>query len=123
MDLEEESFAQSLYRGEVLFAKYASKALEQGQKTLDGADVWRLYDTFGFPVDLTRLMAEENGLEVDEESFEAAKRKSHEISKRNAKSSGKDLVELDVHDLGILDGSNDVPKTEDNAKFRGSQCL
>ncbi len=39
-------------------------AREQGAKELNGKDVWRLYDTFGFPVDLTRLMAEELGLGV-----------------------------------------------------------
>lgn len=117
MDSEEASFARSLERGEALFARYAADALERGHTTLDGADVWRLYDTFGFPVDLTRLMAEERGLVVNEESFEKAKQKSLEVSKSNGKVSGGDVVHLGVHGLGMLEGMEDVPKTKDDAKF------
>lgn len=123
MDAEETSFARSLERGEALFDKYASHALEQGQNSLDGADVWRLYDMFGFPVDLTRLMAEERGLVVDEESFEKAKQRSLEVSKGNGKVTSEDVVQLDVHDLGLLDASDAVPKTRDDAKYRKSDII
>ncbi len=41
-----------------------------------GAIAWRLYDTYGFPADLTRLMAEEMGLSINEEEFQAAKQHS-----------------------------------------------
>ena len=41
-----------------------------------GAIAWRLYDTYGFPVDLTRLMAEEKGLKINEEEFQVAKQHS-----------------------------------------------
>ena len=49
----------TLDRGEKLFEQYAAAAIANKQTTLNGKDVWRLYDTYGFPVDLTRLMAEE----------------------------------------------------------------
>jgi alanyl-tRNA synthetase len=115
---EEESFARTLYRGEALFDKYAAKAAAENNKSLNGIDVWRLYDTFGFPGDLTRIMAEERGLVVDEAAFEKAKQESYEISKAGGKSKGKDSVKLDVHDLGALEKNDAVPKTDDSAKFR-----
>ncbi|KAJ9127922.1 hypothetical protein QFC24_000207 [Naganishia onofrii] len=118
LDDEEESFARTLYRGEALFDKYASKAQAEGNTTLNGIDVWRLYDTFGFPGDLTRIMAEERGLTVDEEAFEKAKQESYEISKAGGKNKGKETVKLDVHDLGALEQNADVPKTNDDAKFQ-----
>jgi alanyl-tRNA synthetase len=120
LDEEEESFARTLYRGEALFDKYAAKAQAEGKKTLNGIDVWRLYDTFGFPGDLTRIMAEERGLTVDEDAFEKAKQESYEISKAGGKNKGKETVKLDVHDLGALEQNADVPKTNDDAKFRES---
>ncbi|KAJ9125168.1 hypothetical protein QFC22_000122 [Naganishia vaughanmartiniae] len=118
LDEEEESFARTLYRGEALFDKYAAKAQADGRTTLNGIDVWRLYDTFGFPGDLTRIMAEERGLTVDEEAFEKAKQESYEISKAGGKNKGKETVKLDVHDLGALEQNADVPKTNDDAKFQ-----
>jgi alanyl-tRNA synthetase len=79
--------------------------------------VWRLYDTYGFPVDLTRLMADELGLTVDEEEFELAQAQSKEASKA-IKKTNKDTVKLDVHDIAALENNDAVPKTDDSAKFR-----
>ena len=115
---EEESFARTLDRGEKLFEGYAKKALEAGQKELNGKDVWRLYDTYGFPVDLTRLMAEELGLAVNEAEFEAAQAASKEASKGGVKKGTGEVVALDVHDLAALEKNDAVPKTDDSAKFR-----
>ncbi|KAA6415647.1 MAG: alanyl-tRNA synthetase [Lasallia pustulata] len=113
---EEESFSKTLDRGERQFENYAQQSKWKDSKKLHGADVWRLYDTFGFPVDLTRLMAEERGLEIDEQEFEDARLKAKEASK-GEKKAASDLVKLDVHDLGNLAKMNDVPKTDDSAKF------
>ncbi|PVV04033.1 hypothetical protein BB560_001470 [Smittium megazygosporum] len=60
---EERSFSRTLDRGEKLFENTLSKMRENNQLIVPGAEVWKLYDTFGFPVDLTRIMAEENNLE------------------------------------------------------------
>ncbi|KAG6901162.1 hypothetical protein C0995_016297 [Termitomyces sp. Mi166 len=117
LDEEEESFSRTLDRGEKLFDQFAAMAKEQGVKELNGKDVWRLYDTFGFPVDLTRLMAEELGLEVNEQEFEDAQAASKEASKATKKVGGNDLIKLDVHDIAALEGNESVPKTDDSAKF------
>ncbi|KAI0793268.1 tRNA synthetases class II (A)-domain-containing protein [Abortiporus biennis] len=117
LDEEEESFSRTLDRGEKLFEQYTSKALQQGQTTLSGKDVWRLYDTYGFPVDLTRLMADELNLKVNEEEFEAAQLASKEASKATKKDN-KDSVKLDVHDIAALEKNSAVPKTDDSAKYK-----
>lgn len=118
LDEEEESFSRTLDRGERLFDQYASKAKQQGAKELSGRDVWRLYDTYGFPVDLTRLMAEEIGLGINEEEFAKAQALSKEASKASLKKTSSDAVKLDVHSLAALEKNKDVPKTDDSAKFR-----
>ena len=113
---EELSFAKTLDRGEAMFEKYAQHCKDQGTKSLDGADVWRLYDTYGFPVDLTQLMAEERGLTINEDEVAKAQAKAKEASK-GEKKAGADLVKLDVHDLGKLDSMKEVTKTDDSFKF------
>lgn len=118
LDEEEESFSRTLDRGERLFDQYATKAKQSGAKELNGKDVWRLYDTFGFPVDLTRLMAAELGLGVNEEEFEKAQAQSKEASKASLKKGGSDVIKLDVHDLASLEKNDSVPKTDDSFKFR-----
>lgn len=114
---EELSFAKTLDRGEKLFEQYAIIASKTPEQTLSGKDVWRLYDTYGFPVDLTRLMAEEAGLKIDEPGFERAKEESREASKGNGTKDGKTLVKLDVHSLSELDKNDAIPKTNDEFKY------
>jgi len=80
---EEERFAETLANGMVLL-EGAIRNL-QGAKVIDGDTVFKLYDTFGFPVDLTADVARERGLEIDQTRFEAAmeeqRRRSQEASK------------------------------------------
>ncbi|KAF8622345.1 hypothetical protein AX15_007078 [Amanita polypyramis BW_CC] len=117
LDEEEESFSRTLDRGEKLFDEFASKAQASKMRELSGKDVWRLYDTFGFPVDLTRLMAEELNLGISEKEFEEAQTLSKEASKGFTKKNASDIVKLDVHDIAYLDSVGNVPKTDDSAKF------
>ncbi|OBA25137.1 hypothetical protein HANVADRAFT_27522, partial [Hanseniaspora valbyensis NRRL Y-1626] len=114
---EEVSFAKTLDRGEVLFEKYAKAAKNTNEKILNGTNVWRLYDTFGFPVDLTRLMAEENGLKIDEEGFELAKKESYEASKKGGKNKDTSLLKLDVHAISHVSTELSLPKTDDSFKY------
>ena len=114
---EEVSFAKTLERGEKLFEKYAIICSKTPEQTLPGNIVWRLYDTYGFPVDLTRLMAEETGLKIDEEGFEQAKEASREASKGLNSKAGSNLIKLDVHALSELDNNDSVPKTDDSYKY------
>lgn len=114
---EEVSFAKTLDRGEKLFENYAKVAEATKEKTLNGKEVWRLYDTFGFPVDLTRLMAEEKGLKIDEEGFELAKKESYEASKKGGKSKETNLLKLDVHAIAHVSTELNMPKTDDSFKY------
>lgn len=116
LDEEELSFAKTLDRGERQFEQYAQQAKLKGADKLHGADVWRLYDTFGFPVDLTQIMAEERGLRIDDAEFEEARLKAKEASKGQKKAAAN-TVKLDVHDLGKLEKMPNVQKTNDSAKF------
>ena len=86
-------------------------------KELNGKYVWRLYDTYGFPVDLTLLMAEELGLGVNNKEFEEAQTASREASKASLKVGAKDVVKLDVHDIASLKNNTSLSKTDDSAKF------
>ncbi|KAJ1655886.1 Alanine--tRNA ligase [Dispira simplex] len=118
---EEISFNRTLDRGERLFHSCIVKAKANQSTRVSGADVWRLYDTYGFPVDLTRLMAEEHGLELDETEFEAEQAKAKELSRagRSRGGAGGQQVVLNVHALGALDAQQ-VPKTDDSFKYTTS---
>ena len=69
---EEEQFLKTLTRGKKLLDRTISK-LPSGTKVLPGDLAWRLYDTYGFPFDLTQLMSEERGLSVDEDGYNTSK--------------------------------------------------
>jgi alanyl-tRNA synthetase len=119
LDEEELSFSRTLDRGEGLFEKYLAEAKEKNLKIVDGAFVWRLYDTYGFPTDLTRLMAQESGMTIDEEGFEIAQAKAKEISKQHKEGKGgEQLLKLDIHARGLLEQDMSVPKTDDSTKFK-----
>ncbi|PLW17687.1 hypothetical protein PCANC_10880 [Puccinia coronata f. sp. avenae] len=120
LDEEEASFALTLDRGEKMFEKYVEKATKEGKQNLDGQDVWRLYDTYGFPVDLTLLMAEEAKLGIDHVGFEKAQAASKELSKGGKKKLVGTSVELDVHAIAALESNDQVPKTDDSSKFDSS---
>lgn len=72
MNKEEESFARALDLGEQHLRQYAEKAKRLGEKVLSDEDVRHLYDTYGIFADLTRLMAQEYDLGVNEQEFENA---------------------------------------------------
>ena len=69
--LEEERFNATIDAGLGILSGVIETALAEGKKVISGEDAFKLYDTFGFPVDLTREIAEEKGLEIDDEAFTA----------------------------------------------------
>ena len=69
--LEEERFNATIDAGLGILSGLVDAAKAEGKTTLSGADTFKLYDTFGFPVDLTREIAEEAGLTIDEDAFKA----------------------------------------------------
>ena len=67
--VEEENFAKTIDGGLKIFADMLKGHQEKGEKTFSGADAFKLYDTYGFPVDLTLEMVEEQGMTLDEAEF------------------------------------------------------
>ncbi|KNE54528.1 alanine-tRNA ligase [Allomyces macrogynus ATCC 38327] len=114
LDEEEAAFAKTLDRGLKLFDGILAKA--GNAKTISGADAWRLYDTFGFPVDLTRLMAEEKGMTVDEAAFEAEQAKAKEQSKKRKDQAGDKAIKMDVHAIKEAETLG-FPPTDDSYKY------
>ncbi len=82
---EEESFNATLDRGIELFDALVKKISDKKEKIVSGEDVFRLYDTFGFPVDLTAVMAREHGFEIDEEGFNKLMNEQKERARKSAK--------------------------------------
>lgn len=83
---EEESFNAALDRGLEIFEELVTKPGTQSSKIISGEGAFKLYDTFGFPLDLTELMAGERGLRVDVDAFN----KLMEEQKERSRTSGKD---------------------------------
>ncbi len=71
ISLEEERFDATIDAGLSILSELTAKAKAEGKTTLDSADVFKLYDTYGFPIDLSRELAEEQGLSIDEDGFRA----------------------------------------------------
>ncbi|HDR7352384.1 Alanine--tRNA ligase [Bacillus cereus] len=66
---EEERFHETLHDGEAILAEVITKAKEEKTTVISGVDAFRLYDTYGFPIELTEEYAEEAGMTVDQEGF------------------------------------------------------
>ncbi len=97
---EEESFGRTLDKGMAIFDQAAQQA---SQGTISGPDAFQLYDTFGFPLDLTVLMAEERGMTVDVAGFERSMDEQKQRSRAASKSSEDgQSIELDAHAVDKL---------------------
>ncbi|KAK0630168.1 tRNA synthetases class II (A)-domain-containing protein [Bombardia bombarda] len=116
LDEEEIAFAVTLDRGERQFEKVSALAIKKNEKKLSGADVWRLYDTFGFPEDLTKLMAEERGLTIDEEEVAVAREKAREASKQ-IKTAVAQFPKLNVHQIAELENSLKIARPDSEPKY------
>ena len=90
---EEKSFLRNLERGTKLFDAYLLENAE-GEKVIDGAFAFRLYDTFGFPKDLTIVMAREQGWTVDEKGFDTNMAVQKGSSRKDAEVKTGDWVEV-----------------------------
>ena len=92
---EEASFLRTLSLGIKRFENYVEQ--NKGAKLINGAFAFELFDTYGFPVDLTNLMAEEKGLEVDMEGFNNNLKEQKDRSRKAAEKMSGDWVEL-IHE-------------------------
>lgn len=78
---EEESFLNTIENGLVRVEKLIQQTIANNQKVLPTPEVFELYDTYGFPDDLTRIIAEEKGLTIDEEAFNAKRKEQQDRSR------------------------------------------
>tara|TARA_R110000782_G_scaffold13976_5_gene40927 strand:+ start:8738 stop:11647 length:2910 start_codon:yes stop_codon:yes gene_type:complete len=108
---EEESFGRTLDRGIKMFEDIASNT-----KVISGADAFKLYDTYGFPFDLTEIMAHERGLTVDREGFEKAMEEQKERSRQGGRKDDSDRLEFRAEHTATLAKLN-VKPTDDASKF------
>jgi len=109
---DEIRFLNTLEEGQKRAEEIIEHTLKQGRAVLSGKDAFLLYDTFGFPIDLTKDMAREKGLVVDEKEFEKAMERQREKSRSAQKAGIEDI--LDLHELVA-----DLPRT----KFVGYDIL
>ncbi|MGY0189416.1 alanine--tRNA ligase [Lactococcus petauri] len=72
IDREEEAFGRTIDGGSKLLDELLAKLKEEGKTMLEGQDIFRLYDTYGFPVELTEELAEDAGFKIDHEGFKVA---------------------------------------------------
>ena len=92
---EEESFLKTIENGLVRVEKLIQQTISENAKVLPSVEVFELYDTYGFPDDLTRIIAEEKGLTIDEAGFEAEMAKQKLRSKKDSASKVYDWVVLE----------------------------
>jgi alanyl-tRNA synthetase len=104
---EEESFNATLDRGIELFDDVVKKLIKQNIKVIPGKDVFKLYDTFGFPVDLTNVMAREIDFAIDEDGFN----KLMNEQKSRGREASKDKFASVSVTLNDLSGFNLVDST------------
>jgi alanyl-tRNA synthetase len=89
---EEERFEETLDLGLELFEKVAEKVLKTKKKVMPAEDVFKLYDTYGFPLDLTQVMAQEKGLSIDLKGFEKLLEEQRERSRAFVKVEGQESL-------------------------------
>lgn len=100
LDHEEGSYRNTLNEGEQLFYRLASDLKEEGETEIPGEDAFRLYDTHGLPLSFLKELADEEGLEVNEEGFE------REMEKQRSRSRSEQEDTDDLHRVA------DVPETK-----------
>ncbi|MBQ2178026.1 MAG: alanine--tRNA ligase, partial [Oscillospiraceae bacterium] len=102
---EEENFAKTIDGGMKIFSDMLQEHKAKGETTFSGADAFKLYDTYGFPIDLTIEMAKDEGLNVDETEF----RKLMQEQKERAREARKALGDLG---WAGVDLGKEIPATE-----------
>lgn len=110
---EEEQFLKTLNRGQRIMER-CIKSLPEGSTVFPGETSWLLYDTYGFPPDLTEIMAQEKGLSVNCQEFETAKAAAR-LRSQGIGDGYEEKITLDVHAITDLQQkkyppTNDLPK-------------
>jgi alanyl-tRNA synthetase len=111
IESEEVSFGRTLDRGIEIFNTAAKRAQKSKDKIINGEDAFQLYDTYGFPLDLTELMAEERNIKVDTAKFNELMEAQRQRARAAQKSSTM------VVNPGVM-----LPTTDDSAKYQTDSC-
>lgn len=114
---EEERFQETLDQGINLLNKIVNEAKEKGSQEVSGQDIFRLYDTYGFPLELTEELASEQGMTVDRQGFQSYMEEQRERARSARSESGENNIRHSL--LAVLD--KNVPDTEfiGYGSFRG----
>jgi alanyl-tRNA synthetase len=113
---EEEMFGRTLDKGLLKFEKILKKVVAAGGNRISGADAFKLFSTYGFPFDLTRLMAAEKGVSVDEEAFNTTLHETKEKNRLESKKEAKATLKLNNEGVSFLKKRGVTP-TEDSSKY------
>jgi alanyl-tRNA synthetase len=84
LDREEQKFLETLQKGEHEFVKILPNLLKDPRKIMPGRIAFKLYDTYGFPIELTEELAAENGMKINRQEFDEAFKKHQELSRAGA---------------------------------------
>ena len=95
LESEIERFAANLVAGQNIFQKIATDTLKAGKNLIEGDVIFKLYDTYGFPPELTEIMCKEQGLSIDMIGFDKAMENAKEISGKKMKDTGKGDIAVD----------------------------
>ena len=112
IESEEVNFGRTLDRGIEIFNSASDKAQKTKDKTISGDDAFQLYDTYGFPVDLTELMAQERNLKVDKAKFDELMEQQRDRARAAQKSNATIVISADTQ----------LPVTEDLHKYKSNTC-
>lgn len=115
---EEESFLRTLDTGIRLLEQLMVKASAEGEKQISGRDAFLLYDTYGFPLDLTQLIARENGMTVDAAGFDREMQVQKERSRNAAVQETDDWVEVNRADKVVFTGYREMVTSTRIARYR-----
>ena len=126
--VEEESFSKTIDNGMELLNAMLAEMEQNKEDTLKGEQVFKLYDTFGFPIDLTREIVEEKGLKLDEDGFNELLKEQKVRSKANIKNKdaaweGSVIEGIDKLNTEFTGYSEYTTKTEVSAIISGDKII
>ncbi|MCA9290529.1 MAG: alanine--tRNA ligase [Phycisphaerales bacterium] len=115
---EEHGFLRTLDRGIELFILAADRAVKDGSTAISGDDAFKLHDTFGFPIDLTQVMAAERGMSVDLADYEQRMEQARDASRKTPTGPGAVSLDLPPDAIARLKFMKAMP-TGDEDKYHG----
>lgn len=111
---EEEKFQETIHQGLTILENYIQDMMKNNEKYLDGEKAFKLYDTYGFPLDLTKEILEEEGLAVDEKGFNEYMEKQ----RKKARAAREKLSDSGWKNTNVIDLQQQY-----NTVFKGYDCL